>query len=111
MKTLVSVVMLLSFANPRLTQPLHKPVDPTPVQHARKGGRWYLAASGHAVYCLGPVRMLPDATGGRLSAHSEGHDGSSSGARDSWCRGCIPHSRNLCLPRKGYTSPGSARVA
>lgn len=74
MKTLVSVVMLLSFANPRLTQPLHIPVDPTPVQHARKGGRWYLAASGHAVYCLGPVRMLPDATGGieRVATYCEG---------------------------------------
>jgi len=74
MKTLVSVVMLLSFANPRLTQPLHKPVDSTPVQHARKGGRWYLAASGHAVYCVGPVRMLPDATGGieRVATYCEG---------------------------------------
>ncbi len=74
MKTLVSVVMLLSFANPRLAQPLHQPVDSTPVQHARKGGRWYLAASGHAVYCVGPVRMLPDATGGieRVATYCEG---------------------------------------
>lgn len=74
MKTLVSVVMLLSFANPRLTQPLRSPVDPTPARHARKGGRWYLAASGHAVYCLGPVRMLPDATGGieRVATYCEG---------------------------------------
>lgn len=74
MKTLVSVVMLLSFANPRLTQPLRSPADPTPVRQARKGGRWYLAASGHAVYCLGPVRMLPDATGGieRVATYCEG---------------------------------------
>ncbi|MGA2643485.1 MAG: hypothetical protein ABSF15_02150 [Candidatus Sulfotelmatobacter sp.] len=31
-------------------------------QHA-KGGRWYFAASGHAVYCYGPVMTLPQANG------------------------------------------------
>jgi hypothetical protein len=75
MKTLVSVVMLLSFTNPHLLTPLRTPVDATtPVQHARKGGRWYFAESGHAVYCLGPVRMLPDATGGieRVATFCEG---------------------------------------
>ncbi len=28
-----------------------------------KGGRWYLAATGHAVYCYGPVMTLPRANG------------------------------------------------
>ncbi|MGH9493674.1 MAG: hypothetical protein ACRD3B_01650 [Candidatus Sulfotelmatobacter sp.] len=28
-----------------------------------KGGRWYFAASGHAVYCYGPVMTLPSASG------------------------------------------------
>ncbi len=28
-----------------------------------KGGRWYFAASGHAVYCYGPVMTLPQANG------------------------------------------------
>jgi hypothetical protein len=27
-------------------------------KHA-KGGRWYFAASGHAVYCYGPVMTVP----------------------------------------------------
>jgi hypothetical protein len=31
-------------------------------QHA-KGGRWYFAASGHAVFCYGPVMTLPQANG------------------------------------------------
>ena len=31
---------------------------------ARKGGRWYFAENGHAVYCFGPVRLLPQAEGG-----------------------------------------------
>jgi len=74
MKTLVPVVMLLSFANPNLMKPLRVPVDPTPAHIARKGGKWYLAASGHAVYCLGPVRVLPDAAGGieRVATFCEG---------------------------------------
>jgi hypothetical protein len=33
-------------------------------QPARKGGRWYLADNGHAVYCYGPVRVLPQPEGG-----------------------------------------------
>jgi hypothetical protein len=33
------------------------------LDHHTKGGRWYLAASGHAVYCYGPVMTLPQANG------------------------------------------------
>jgi hypothetical protein len=28
-----------------------------------KPGRWYFAASGHAVYCYGPVMTVPGANG------------------------------------------------
>jgi hypothetical protein len=28
-----------------------------------KGGRWYFAATGHAVYCYGPVMTVPTANG------------------------------------------------
>jgi hypothetical protein len=64
MNAVVSVVMFLSLSTAHLSGPLRPPVDRTPVRHARSGGRWYFAASGHAVYCLGPVRMLPEAQGG-----------------------------------------------
>jgi hypothetical protein len=44
-----------------------KPAPPVrqPVGHLEhiKGGRWYFAASGHAVYCYGPVMTLPQANG------------------------------------------------
>jgi hypothetical protein len=74
MKAVVSVVMLLSLSHPRLPLPSRAPVDPVTVRHAHKGGQWYFAESGHAVYCLGPVRMLPDATGGieRVATFCEG---------------------------------------
>jgi len=45
------------------------PVKPIQVAHvaqapSRKGGRWYFADNGHAVYCFGPVRVLPQPEGG-----------------------------------------------
>ncbi len=74
MKAVVSVVMLLSLSHSHVTLPARQPVDSVAVQHSHKGGRWYLAESGHAVYCLGPVRMLPEATGGiqRVATFCEG---------------------------------------
>jgi hypothetical protein len=45
--------------------PLKPPADTNVAKApARKGGRWYLADSGHAVYCYGPVRVLPQPEGG-----------------------------------------------
>ena len=32
---------------------------------AKKGGTWYFARSGHAVYCYGPVMTVPN-DGGQL---------------------------------------------
>jgi hypothetical protein len=36
------------------------------VAHDRKGGRWYFAANGHAVYCYGPVLLVADPGSGAL---------------------------------------------
>ncbi|MGD1023415.1 MAG: hypothetical protein ABR880_11585 [Candidatus Sulfotelmatobacter sp.] len=33
------------------------------VEQHSKSGRWYFAATGHAVYCYGPVMTLPQANG------------------------------------------------
>jgi hypothetical protein len=44
-----------------------KPAPPVrqPVGHLEhvKGGRWYFAATGHAVYCYGPVMTLSQPNG------------------------------------------------
>jgi hypothetical protein len=42
-------------------KPLREPVSQI-AKHAT-GGRWYFAASGHAVYCYGPVMTVPNANG------------------------------------------------
>jgi hypothetical protein len=62
----VLAVMLLSItlrgvhpAPPRPTR-----ADPEKTQHARKGGQWYFAENGHAVYCYGPVMHIQDLQAG-----------------------------------------------
>jgi hypothetical protein len=60
----LTLALLLSLPVPRLApqKPLRQPSSP--VTRRAKGGRWYFAASGHAVYCYGPVMTVPRANGG-----------------------------------------------
>ena len=41
-----------------------------------KGGRWYFAASGHAVYCYGPVMTVQGADGSLQKVATFCRDGS-----------------------------------
>ncbi len=60
MKVLTLALMLsLSVAKP--AQPERRLIGH--LEHHSKGGRWYFAASGHAVFCYGPVMTLPQANG------------------------------------------------
>jgi len=65
MKTL-ALVLLLSLPVPKFA-PQDQPA-PTPSQQPakKKGGSWYFAATGHAVYCYGPVMTMPQPHGGLL---------------------------------------------
>jgi hypothetical protein len=49
----------VGFLGPK--KPLPQPTSQL-AKHTR-GGRWYFAASGHAVYCYGPVMTVPAANG------------------------------------------------
>ena len=58
-----------------------KPPVPTrqPSGHlaqSSKGGRWYFAANGHAVYCYGPVMTVPTAAGDLQKVATFCRDGS-----------------------------------
>jgi len=58
----LALALMLSFSVPRLQPPAK--LSPTlSDQPKHKGGRWYFAANGHAVYCYGPVMMVPQADG------------------------------------------------
>jgi hypothetical protein len=53
---------LFSFTVAKPAQPVHR-LSGHLEQQVAKTGRWYFAASGHAVYCYGPVMTLPQANG------------------------------------------------
>ncbi len=57
----LTLALLFSFTVAKPAQPERRPSDHLE-QHS-KGGRWYFAANGHAVYCYGPVMILPRANG------------------------------------------------
>jgi hypothetical protein len=55
-------------------KPLRQPA--TQITRHAKGGRWYFAASGHAVYCYGPVMTIPRANGDLQKVATFCRDGS-----------------------------------
>jgi hypothetical protein len=59
----LTLALLFSLPMGHLTpqKPLRQPT--TQLAKRSKGGRWYFAATGHAVYCYGPVMTLPRANG------------------------------------------------
>lgn len=57
----LTLALLLSLTAAKPPQPVYHPAGQLE-QHPR-GGKWYFAASGHAVYCYGPVMTLPQANG------------------------------------------------
>ena len=60
MKVLAALMMLLSLPVPRLATPVPPLATPASVlaSAARPHGKWYLAETGHAVYCYGPVKLI-----------------------------------------------------
>jgi len=59
----LTLALLFSLAVSTLMpqKPLHQPTSQ--LSKHSKGGRWYFAASGHAVYCYGPVMTVPGPSG------------------------------------------------
>lgn len=64
MKVLATLLLSLSLPGSQVIPPLRSPVDHTIIRQARKGGRWYFAQNGHAVYCYGPVKVVSQPQGG-----------------------------------------------
>jgi hypothetical protein len=57
----LTLALLFSLTTAKPAQPVRRPTGH--VEQHSKGGRWYFAANGHAVYCYGPVMTLPQANG------------------------------------------------
>ena len=59
----LTLALLLSLPVPRLAPQKPLPQPASQLAKHSKGGRWYFAATGHAVYCYGPVMTVPRANG------------------------------------------------
>jgi hypothetical protein len=64
MKILATLLLSISLPGAHIQAPAQKPVEQNVVKQAHKGGRWYFADSGHAVYCYGPVMIVNHPEGG-----------------------------------------------
>jgi len=62
MKTL-ALALILSLPVPKFAPPVQPSPTKAPEPAKRKGGQWYFAETGHAVYCYGPVMTMPQAPG------------------------------------------------
>lgn len=62
----LTLALLLSLPVPKLTIPAQLAPATAQQPAPQKGGRWYFAANGHAVYCYGPVRTVPQGMDGFL---------------------------------------------
>jgi len=59
----LTLALLLSLPMPKFAPPAtHAPVGVI-AKHAHKGGKWYFADNGHAVYCYGPVMFITEPSG------------------------------------------------
>jgi len=63
----IAILILASLPVPQVQVPKNTQPQAHFSQQAqatlRKGGKWYFAPTGHAVYCYGPVMLVPNATG------------------------------------------------
>jgi hypothetical protein len=60
------LALVLSLPVPKLAPPAKLPVTPSQQASKHKGGKWYFAQTGHAVYCYGPVMTMPHGQSGLL---------------------------------------------
>jgi hypothetical protein len=60
----MAVLLFFSLPTPTLAPVPRTPQAQTTTRHAREGGRWYLAETGHAVFCYGPVMTVTQPDGG-----------------------------------------------
>ena len=72
----LTLALLFSLPVPKLapTPPVRQPVSR--ITQRAKGGSWYFAATGHAIFCYGPVMTIPRANGDLQKVATFCRDGS-----------------------------------
>lgn len=66
MKLLAGLLLALSLPGSHPALPSRSPQERAQVRESRKGGKWYMAETGHAVYCYGPVMFVREPMQGEV---------------------------------------------
>jgi len=66
MKALASLLLALSLPGIHPALPSRSPQDHVRARESRKGGKWFMAENGHAVYCYGPVLTVREPSQGQV---------------------------------------------
>jgi hypothetical protein len=61
---LATLLLTLCLPSPQAALPLRPATDQRATTQSHPTGKWYLAETGHAVYCYGPVLLVKQPTGG-----------------------------------------------
>jgi len=71
---LATLLLALSLPGSQAAPPLRPPIDQRLITQAHPSGKWYLAETGHAVYCYGPVMLVkqPQGTLQRVATFCKG---------------------------------------
>jgi hypothetical protein len=75
MKVIAALLLSLSLPALHRTPEPRTPVDHTVAKQPHHHGSWYFAENGHAVYCYGPVVVVPISEGTlqRVATFCRGH--------------------------------------
>jgi hypothetical protein len=73
MHVLAALLLSLSLPGSQAVLPLRRPLDQR-LTPTHPPGKWYLAETGHAVYCYGPVLLVkqPEGTLQRVATFCKG---------------------------------------
>lgn len=74
MHVLATLLLALLIPGPQIASPLRRSLDQPLAATTRPNGKWYLAETGHAVYCYGPVLLVkqPEGTLQRVATFCKG---------------------------------------
>jgi len=60
---LLAILLSLYLPSSSFPVPVNQPQEKQTATQAHPNGKWYLAETGHAVYCYGPVVLVKQAEG------------------------------------------------
>jgi len=74
MNVLAKALLMLSLPGSLFAPPLRTPMSQLAGRQPQKHGQWYLAETGHAVYCYGPVMLVmqPEGSVQRVATFCKG---------------------------------------